>query len=98
MHMRLESFKHAQNHGINAGKNIIGKRTAYTEIPWMWSDQYDLNIQLSGVIHDYDACVSRGSSLVDGILYFYLNSYFHFQRSGMDCQMLKFVIVSVTWI
>ena len=27
-HMRLESFKHAQNHGINAGKNIVGIKTS----------------------------------------------------------------------
>ena len=73
-YMRLESFRHAQNHGANAGKNIAGVSSIYEDIPWMWSDQYDLNIQLSGVTHDYDACVSRGSSLVDGILYFYLKN------------------------
>lgn len=73
-YMRLESFRHAQNHGANAGKNIAGVASIYEDIPWMWSDQYDLNIQLSGVTHDYDACVSRGSSLVDGILYFYLKN------------------------
>ena len=38
--LRLESFKHAQNHGINAGKNIVGKKIPYLEIPWMWSDQF----------------------------------------------------------
>ena len=33
--MRLESYQHAQNHGINAGKNIAGIKSEYTSIPWM---------------------------------------------------------------
>ena len=31
--MRLESYQHAQNHGICAGKNIAGVKTEYTSIP-----------------------------------------------------------------
>ncbi|MBT6197917.1 MAG: FAD-dependent oxidoreductase, partial [Pelagibacteraceae bacterium] len=46
-YMRLESYKHAQNHGINAGKNLIGQKTSYNKIPWMWSDQFNLNLQLT---------------------------------------------------
>ena len=38
----------------------------------MWSDQYDLNIQSSGLTNTYDTCVIRGSSLDDGICWFYL--------------------------
>tara|TARA_B100000686_G_scaffold349215_1_gene442053 strand:- start:9860 stop:11095 length:1236 start_codon:yes stop_codon:yes gene_type:complete len=70
--IRLESFKHAQNHGINSGKNAVGANLIYDDVPWMWSDQYDLNIQLSGIVSNYDECVSRGDSLVDGLIYFYL--------------------------
>ena len=70
--IRLESFKHAQNHGINSGKNVVGANVVYDDVPWMWSDQYELNIQLSGIVSNYDECVSRGDSLVDGLIYFYL--------------------------
>ena len=49
--MRLESYQHAQNHGICAGKNIAGVKTEYTSIPWMWSDQFNLNLQLLSLIH-----------------------------------------------
>jgi len=73
-HMRLESFKHAQNHGINAGKNIVGKRTAYTKIPWMWSDQFDLNLQLTGICNNYETCVQRGKNVNEGIIYFFLKN------------------------
>ncbi len=73
-YMRLESFKHAQNHGINAGKNIIGLKTSYNAIPWMWSDQFSLNLQLTGICNDYEFSVQRGSSLEEGIIYFFLKN------------------------
>ncbi|MDC0497631.1 FAD-dependent oxidoreductase [Alphaproteobacteria bacterium] len=73
-HMRLESYKHAQNHGINAGKNLIGLKTSYSEIPWMWSDQFNLNLQLTGICNDYETSVQRGSNLEDGIIYFFLKN------------------------
>ena len=70
--MRLESYKHAQNHGIFAAKNICGLKESYVDIPWMWSDQFDLNLQLSGVCDDYDDMVSRGKDIREGIIYFFL--------------------------
>ena len=73
-YMRLESYKHAQNHGINAGKNIIGLKASYSEIPWMWSDQFNLNLQLTGICNDYETSVQRGSTLEDGIIYFFLKN------------------------
>ena len=73
-HMRLESFKHAQNHGINAGKNIAGLQTSYNAIPWMWSDQFNLNLQLTGICNDYETMAQRGSSLDEGIIYFFLKN------------------------
>ena len=73
-YMRLESYKHAQNHGINAGKNLIGLKTSYSEIPWMWSDQFNLNLQLTGICNDYETTVQRGSTLEEGIIYFFLKN------------------------
>ena len=73
-HMRLESFKHAQNHGINAGKNIVGIKTSYNEIPWMWSDQFNLNLQMTGMCADYDTFVKRGETTKNGIIYFFLKN------------------------
>jgi 3-phenylpropionate/trans-cinnamate dioxygenase ferredoxin reductase subunit len=73
-YMRLESYKHAQNHGINAGKNLIGLKTSYSEIPWMWSDQFNLNLQLTGICNDYETSVQRGSTLEEGMIYFFLKN------------------------
>ena len=73
-HMRLESFKHAQNQGINAGKNILGIQTSYTEIPWMWSDQFNLNLQMTGICNDYESFVQRGSNVQEGIIFFFIKN------------------------
>ena len=73
-YMRLESYQHAQNHGLCAGKNISGIKTEYSSIPWMWSDQFNLNLQLTGICDDYDEIVERGKSIDDGIIYFFLKN------------------------
>ena len=73
-HMRLESFKHAQNQGINAGKNILGIQTSYAEIPWMWSDQFNLNLQMTGICNDYETFVQRGSNVQEGIIFFFIKN------------------------
>ena len=74
IYIRLESYKHAQNHGINAAKNILGIKTPYKEIPWMWSDQFNLNLQMTGICNDYETTVKKGSSVEDGIVYFFLKN------------------------
>ena len=73
-HIRLESWKHAQNHGVCAGKNIIEKKETYKEIPWMWSDQFDLNLQLTGLCQDYDTFVERGASVKEGLIHFFIKN------------------------
>jgi 3-phenylpropionate/trans-cinnamate dioxygenase ferredoxin reductase subunit len=73
-YMRLESYKHAQNHGINAGKNMVDQKTSYDNIPWMWSDQFNLNLQLTGICTDFDAIALRGSNIEEGMIYFFLKN------------------------
>jgi len=72
--MRLESYQHAQNHGICAGKNIAGVKTEYNSIPWMWSDQFNLNLQLTGICDDYDEIIERGNDINNGVIYFFLKN------------------------
>ena len=73
-YIRLESYQHAQNHGICAGKNIAGVKTEYSSIPWMWSDQFNLNLQLTGICDDYDQIVERGNDINNGVIYFFLKN------------------------
>jgi 3-phenylpropionate/trans-cinnamate dioxygenase ferredoxin reductase subunit len=46
---RRESWANAQNQAIIAAKAALGHLTEYDEIPWLWSDQYDANIQMLGL-------------------------------------------------
>ena len=72
--LRLESYQHAQNHGINAGKNIAGIKTQYLSIPWMWSDQFNFNLQLTGICDQYDDVIVRGTTLEEGIINFFIKN------------------------
>ena len=74
INMRLESFKHAQNHGNNAGKNISDVKTQYQEIPWMWSDQFNLNLQMTGICTNYESFIKRGNNIEEGIIYFFIKN------------------------
>jgi 3-phenylpropionate/trans-cinnamate dioxygenase ferredoxin reductase subunit len=70
--IRLESYQHAQNQGINAGKNIAGIKSEYLSVPWMWSDQFDLNLQLTGLCDDYHEIIKRGEDIENGIIHFFI--------------------------
>lgn len=43
--VRLENWRHAQEHGTVAGRNAAGAQVPYVTIPSFWSEQYDLYIQ-----------------------------------------------------
>lgn len=47
---RIESWKIAQTQPVVAAAAMVGQNAAeYAEIPWLWSDQFDLNLQMLGV-------------------------------------------------
>ena len=46
--VRLENWRHAQQHGSVAGRNAAGGDMAYTMLPSYWSEQYDMYIQGMG--------------------------------------------------
>ena len=43
-HLRLESWANAQNAGVAVGRNVVADPEPYAEIPWFWTDQFDLNM------------------------------------------------------
>jgi 3-phenylpropionate/trans-cinnamate dioxygenase ferredoxin reductase subunit len=43
-----------------AAATLAGKPQPYTDVPWFWSDQYDLKLQIAGMINEYDQVVVRG--------------------------------------
>lgn len=47
--IRLESWKVAQDQGNHAAAAMLGIEDSYVKIPWFWSDQYDLTLQVCGL-------------------------------------------------
>ena len=43
-----------------AAANICGKGTRHEHVPWFWSDQYDIKLQIAGLTQGYDQTVLRG--------------------------------------
>lgn len=58
--IRLESWQNAQNQAISVARNVMGAGLPYAEIPWFWSDQFELNLQIAGCPQPGDEIVSRG--------------------------------------
>ncbi len=59
--MRVEHFDNASRQAEAIAANMLGERIELTDIPWFWSDQYDLNLQFAGIAGDHDSIVVRGS-------------------------------------
>jgi 3-phenylpropionate/trans-cinnamate dioxygenase ferredoxin reductase component len=60
--LRLESWRHAQNHGIAVGKAMCGDAPAYDDIPWFWTDQHGVNLQVAGLPADAARTVVRANA------------------------------------
>jgi 3-phenylpropionate/trans-cinnamate dioxygenase ferredoxin reductase subunit len=46
--IRVEHFQNAQNQGPAAARSMLGRGEPFKEVPWFWSDQYDVNLQMLG--------------------------------------------------
>ncbi|WP_034996855.1 NAD(P)/FAD-dependent oxidoreductase [Beijerinckia mobilis] len=71
--IRLEAWRNAQDQANLAARNILGASESYTAVPWLWSDQYDITLQIAGLIDEGTTLVTR--NLADGgaQLHFHLN-------------------------
>jgi 3-phenylpropionate/trans-cinnamate dioxygenase ferredoxin reductase subunit len=58
--VRLESVDNAVEQAKTAAANICGKPARHEHIPWFWSDQYDVKLQIAGLSDGYDRTVLRG--------------------------------------
>lgn len=60
--MRLESVQNATDQAIAASKSIAGQPQPYESVPWFWSDQYDIKLQIVGLAEGADEIVVRGDA------------------------------------
>ena len=58
-YIRLESVQNAVDQAKIAAAAIAGKECCYNAIPWFWSDQYDVKLQMVGLSEGYDQVVVR---------------------------------------
>ena len=58
--LRLECVQNAIDQAKHAALAMTGKPKDYSEVPWFWSDQYDLKLQIAGLARPSDRLVARG--------------------------------------
>jgi NADPH-dependent 2,4-dienoyl-CoA reductase/sulfur reductase-like enzyme len=71
-HIRLEAWQNAQNQAIAVAKVMAGGREPFAEVPWFWSDQYDVNLQTAGVAEGWDRLLWRGAASDPAFTLFYM--------------------------
>jgi 3-phenylpropionate/trans-cinnamate dioxygenase ferredoxin reductase component len=57
--VRLESWRAAQDQGALAAANMLGKNEKFMAVPWFWSDQHDLSLQIAGLQDEASHSVRR---------------------------------------
>ena len=71
--LRLESVPNAMDQARTSAANMLGGDKSYAAIPWFWSDQYELKLQMVGFSADGNREVLRGDMASNQFAVFYLN-------------------------
>jgi 3-phenylpropionate/trans-cinnamate dioxygenase ferredoxin reductase subunit len=58
--VRIESVQNATDMAATVAKAILGKAEPHRAVPWFWSNQYGLRLQMTGLSADHDDRVVRG--------------------------------------
>lgn len=59
--IRLESVPNANEQAKIAAATLCGVSKVHNSLPWFWSDQYDLKLQIAGLNQGYDQQIIRGN-------------------------------------
>ncbi|MFL2517899.1 MAG: NAD(P)/FAD-dependent oxidoreductase [Candidatus Azotimanducaceae bacterium] len=70
--LRLESVPNAMDQARTSASNMLGGDKSYAAIPWFWSDQYELKLQMVGFSADGNREVMRGDMASNQFAVFYL--------------------------
>ncbi|MES3021817.1 MAG: FAD-dependent oxidoreductase [Pseudomonadota bacterium] len=70
--IRLESVPNALEQARCVASVVCGAPKPYVSVPWFWSDQYDLKLQMVGLSQGYDQVVLRGDPANKSFAVFYL--------------------------
>lgn len=59
-HVRIESVQNAVDQGKCVAAAILGRSENYRAVPWFWTDQFDIKLQMAGLSTQCDQVVTRG--------------------------------------
>jgi NADPH-dependent 2,4-dienoyl-CoA reductase/sulfur reductase-like enzyme len=60
--VRIETWQHAGRHGAHVAQAMMGADDSFVGVPWFWTDQYDVNLQMAGSHVGADNTVWRGDA------------------------------------
>ena len=69
--LRLESVQNAVEQAKSVAAGIAGNHKPYHQVPWFWSDQYNIKLQIAGISQHHDRSVIRGSPEEEKFAVFY---------------------------
>ncbi len=70
--VRLESVDNAVEQAKTAAANMCGRPARHEHVPWFWSDQYDVKLQIAGLSQGYEQAVVRGDPDSGSFALYYL--------------------------
>lgn len=83
--VRLESVPNATDQARVAAANMCGDPKVYDSVPWFWSDQYDLKLQMVGFSNEGDTQVLRGDMADREFAVFYLKDGHLIAADAVNC-------------
>jgi 3-phenylpropionate/trans-cinnamate dioxygenase ferredoxin reductase subunit len=69
--LRLESVQNAADQAQCVAATIAGRPSAYSALPWFWTDQFDVKLQMAGISQGHDRVVTRGKAADKQLSVFY---------------------------
>jgi 3-phenylpropionate/trans-cinnamate dioxygenase ferredoxin reductase subunit len=69
--IRLESVQNAADQAQCVAATIVGRRNVYRALPWFWTDQFEIKLQMAGISNGHDLVVSRGNAETRKLSVFY---------------------------
>jgi NADPH-dependent 2,4-dienoyl-CoA reductase/sulfur reductase-like enzyme len=72
--LRQETWRHAMNHGIATGRAMAGIEEPYDDVPWFWTDQHGINLQVAGLAEGAVQTVLRGDMAGAAFCAFHLDA------------------------
>jgi 3-phenylpropionate/trans-cinnamate dioxygenase ferredoxin reductase subunit len=69
--IRLESVQNAADQAQCVAAAIASRPAPYRALPWFWTDQFDIKLQMAGISHGHDRIATRGNPETRKLSVFY---------------------------